>query len=70
MSTTEFSAISELIITSKSQDVVISNVFITGDAIALWDCNIGSINLDLWDWHRGNNNDSENFIVTGRKLVL
>lgn len=67
MDTENLSAISAFKITSNSKEVVTSNVFITGDAIALWVLNTGNIDLDLWNWHQGDDDRNANFIVTGKK---
>ena len=55
----------------NNAEVIASNVFLTGNAIALWSINNDGItNLDLWDWHEDVSSGCLQYIVTDMKKIM
>lgn len=60
--------ISLLRIMLDEKEITASDVFITGDAVALWQVqNEHLIDLDLWCWHLDASGGNRNYIVTDIK---
>lgn len=60
--------LSLLRVTLDGEDLTVNNIFITGDAIALWQAGKEAvIDLGCWHWHKNCEGSSALYIVTGRK---
>ena len=54
----------------NNAEIISSNVFLTGNAIAHWTVNNeGIMNLDLWDWHEDTTSGNMQYIVTDIKAA-
>ncbi|HTG56092.1 MAG TPA: hypothetical protein VL943_07490 [Niabella sp.] len=63
--------LSLLRVTLDGEDLTVSNVFVTGDAIALWQTGTEAvIDLGRWHWHKNFEGSSTVYIVTGRKAAI
>ncbi|MCH5684478.1 hypothetical protein LWM68_09495 [Niabella sp. W65] len=61
--------LSLLRVTLDGEDLTVSTIFITGDAIALWRAGKERvIDLGCWQWHKSCEGSSPLYIVTGPKM--
>lgn len=70
MNKKQLKAFSLLRVMLNGEDLTISDVFVTGDAIACWGAeNEAVIDLTGWHWHKGSDSNADLYIVTGRKTL-
>ncbi len=63
-------AFSLLKVTLDGEDITLSDVFVTGDAIASWQTERATIiDLGSWHWHKNCDSKEDFYIVTGRKAL-
>ncbi|MCH5719404.1 hypothetical protein [Niabella hibiscisoli] len=63
-------ALSFLKVTLNGEELILSNVFVTGDAIPFWQAEKQTlIDLASWYWYRDTDREDPIYIVTERKAL-
>ena len=63
-------ALSLLKVTLNGEELILSNVFVTGDAIPFWQAEKQTqVDLASWYWYRDTDRKTLYYIVTERKIL-